>query len=466
MEKIRGIIENSMANLDPIKTIIVVMMENRSFDHMLGYLSLPPFNRKDVDGLSNDPAWLAQFTNSDNGQAIQPFLSTDPYDMPDDFDPPHERVNMAGNLGIMTENIYAMNGFVGSIPASVSTDPQVRKLVMSYFGAEQVPISHFFAKNFAICDRWFSAIPAGTQPNRLMSMSGETFIDVNHDILPQQDLVYDWLTARKVSWRVYHQGIPFFTMMLDRIPDIISNNLFRRSSDLASDLMNASPDELPQVIFVEPTYQDAPHLGFATDEHAPCGVSNGQEFLMQVYDALVNSPFWPNALMIVDYDENGAFFDHVSPPMIPTAAPAGAAWNDMSPFVSLGPRIPAYVVSPFVKPGSVFHGVLDHTSVLKLLAEKFDPKGSYSPSVDARKVQSISDVLSFDNPIVDAPSAPAMDAYLAGRMTAPAGATVPAPSTNLQKGFLRAVDNLKQNGADQNHPKFGELISAMDNPAA
>ena len=93
-----------MAKLDPIKTIVVVMMENRSFDHMLGYLSLPPFNRTDVDGLKTDPAWLAQFTNYDNGRAIPPFLSTDPYDMPDDFDPPHERPNMAANLGTLQNN--------------------------------------------------------------------------------------------------------------------------------------------------------------------------------------------------------------------------------------------------------------------------------------------------------------------------------------------------------------------------
>jgi len=449
-------------DLSKIKTIVVVMLENRSFDHMLGYLSLPPFNQSEVDGLSNNPDWLARFTNYDNGQAIPPFPSLDPYDMPDDFDPPHERPNMAGNLGILENNVYPMNGFVSAIPSTVSTNPGVRKLVMSYFGAEQVPMSHFFAQNFAICDRWFSAIPAGTQPNRLMSMGGETMIDVNHDVLPSQELVYDWLTAHGVSWRVYHQGIPFFTMMFKWVPEILSSNHFRSFRDLAGDLMNSSPDDLPQVIFVEPTYQDAPHLGFATDEHAPSGVSNGQEFLMQVYNALVNSPFWQNALMIVDYDENGAFFDHVSPPMIPTNPQPGAVWNDPSPFVSMGPRIPAYVISPFVKPGSVSHAVFDHTSVLKLIGEKFG-NGSYSPLVDARPVGSVSAMLDFDNPIANPPPAPALAVYLANRPPAPTGATVPAPNTNLQRGFQKAVTSLKQNGADVNHPKFGELIAAMNN---
>jgi len=455
-----------MGKLDAIKTIVVVMMENRSFDHMLGYLSLPPFNRTDVDGLKADPAWVAQFTNYDNGRAIRPFLSTDPFDMPDDFDPPHERPNMAANLGTLQNNTYPMNGFVSAIPSSVSINPDVRKLVISYFGAEQVPMSHFFSQNFAICDRWFSALPAGTQPNRLMSMSGETMIDLNRHILPPQDLVYDWLTAHKVSWRVYHQGIPFFTMMLKWVPEILLSNYFRPFDNLAADLMNSSPDDLPQVIFVEPTYQDAPHLGFATDEHAPSGVSNGQEFLMQVYTALVNSPFWSNTLMIVDYDENGAFFDHVSPPMFPTAPQTGAVWSDPSPLISLGPRIPAYVISPFVKSGSVYHGILDHTSVLKLIGEKFGNNGSYSPLVDARPVQSLSDILDFDNPISDPPATPPLNDYLAKRPPAPTGATVPTPDTNLQKGFLQAVTSLKQKGADMNHPKFGQLIYEMDNPPA
>ena len=204
-------------------------------------------------------------------------------------------------------------------------------------------------------------------------------------------------------------------------------------------------------------------MGFSTDEHAPSGVSNGEEFLMQVYNALANSPFWQNALMIVDYDENGAFFDHVSPPMISTNPQTGANWNNQSSFISLGPRIPAFVISPFVKPGSVYHGILDHTSVLKLIGDKFDPNGSYSPLVDGRQVQNISAILNFDNPIVNAPAAPALNTYLANRRPAPTGATVPPPNTDLQKGFQQAVTSLKQNGADLNHPKFGELIAAMDN---
>lgn len=148
--------------------------------------------------------------------------------------------------------------------------------------------------------------------------------------------------------------------------------------------------------------------------------------------------------------------------MIATAPPANAVWSNNSPFVSLGPRIPAYVISPLVKPGSVCHDVLDHTSVLKFLGEKFGKNGSYSPLVDARQVQSISAALNFDSPVTNAPAAPSLIAYLAGRPPASPGATVPPPNTKLQQGFQQAVTNLRQGGADSTHPKFGNLLAELD----
>lgn len=446
-----------MPDLSSIKNIVIVMMENRSFDHMLGYLSLPPFNRKEVDGQSLDPAWLAKFTNYDGGVAYQPFHSADPHTMPDDFDPPHERSNIAAQIDPRQDDSFPLNAFVSAIPPSVSADPNLRKLVMSYFGAEEVPMNDFFSKNFTICDRWFCSIPAGTQPNRLMSMSGFTMIDINHDILPPQDLVYDWLNRQGISWRVYHQEIPFFSIMPKWLPSILFSSNFKCFEDLESDIRNTPPNQLPQVIFVEPTYQDAPHTGTATDDHAPDGVSNGQEFLMQVYKAVTASPdFWQGVLLVVDYDEHGGFFDHVPPALIETAAPDGATWS-AGTFKSLGVRTPAFIISPFVQAGSVSHNLLDHTSVLKLLAERFGG-GSYSPQVDHRAVGSISHLLDFTNPIIPAPAPPVMDAYLASRPAAPLGVVTPPTDTALQQAFSNVIANMKQQGADASHPKFGQLL--------
>jgi phospholipase C len=446
-----------MPKLDPINTIIIVMMENRSFDHILGYLSLPPVSRTDVDGQSTDPAWLARFTNIDQGQSLTAALSTNPYTLPSEFDPPHERPNVAAQLGALQNGAYPMNNFAGAIPTTVSADPEVRRLVMDYFGADQAPISHFLAANFTICDRWFCSLPAGTQANRLMAMSGFSMIQANQTPLPEQDLVYDWLTAHNVNWRVYHQGVPFFALMPKWMPEVLLENHFRSFEDFEADLANTPPDQMPQVIFIEPTYGDSPHLGRSTDDHAPAGISDGEEFLMQVYEAVTASPaFWRNALMVVTYDEHGGFFDHVSPPLIPTEPPQAGLYPA---FPSLGVRVPAFVVSPFVQAGAASHAVLDHTSMLKLLGEKFGG-GSYSAVVDARPVQSVSDVLNFDSPVTDPPAVPAVNAYLAARPPAPT-VTVPVPTTQLQQAFSDAIENMKQHGAGPDHPKFGPLLQQM-----
>ena len=447
-----------MPSIEDIRTVVIVLMENRSFDHMLGYLSLPPFGRTDVDGQSADPAWLAKFANPDGGQNFQAFHNDDPYYLPPGFDPPHQREYVSGHLGVLNNGAYPMNGFVGAIPASVSTNPEHRRLVMGYFGANEAPINHFFAANFTICDQWFCAVPSGTQPNRLMAMSGSSVIESNATPLPSQPLIYDWLDDHNISWCVYHQGIPFFTMMLRWIPRILAGNNFRPFSRLKTDLESTPPSQLPQVIFVEPDYGDAPHFGRSTDDHAPSGISDGQEFLMQVYNAVTSSrSFWNRSLTYVGYDEHGGFFDHVSPPLIRTNPPATATYN---PFLSLGPRTPAYVLSPFVKASSCIHETFDHTSVLKCVAEKFG-SGSYSPDVDARPVASLSKALNFDSPISNPPPAPAMDAYLSRKpQSNPFEVTIPSGGTELQQAFHEGVAEMKRQGGTS-HPVFGPLLQQV-----
>lgn len=359
-----------------IKTIVVVMMENRSFDHLLGYLSLPPENRPNVDGLKNTAGWLDKVTNSYQGTQYPPFPLTDPYH-PIDADPPHERSDIALQMGKQTGGLFPLDGFIANY-AAAPEKPAVNNTnkkppVMGYFTADQVPVTDFFAKNFAICDHWFSSIPAGTQPNRLMAMGGFTTIDVNHTIIPEQELVYDWLTRNKVRWRVYHESIPFFGLMPKWLPDILREDHFRPFARFYDDVQNELPDEFPQVIFVEPTYTSAPHIDLPRDDHAPSAIKGGQEFLLEVYRALTRSQdVWNSSVMVVTYDEHGGLFDHVSPPAVKTQPPAGSSYKS---FETLGLRVPAFVISPFVKPGSVFNKTLDHTSVLKFIGQKFGTSG-------------------------------------------------------------------------------------------
>lgn len=362
-----------------VDTVVIVLMENRSFDHMLGYLGLPPYNRK-IEGLQikDDP----RFANPYNGQSYLPYLSTRP-DMP--HDPPHERQWIKEQIGSLIGGSRSMNGFVqsyymdGKLPGP---PPGVTPEVMGYFTPAELSVTDFFAQKFAVCDHWFSSIPASTQPNRLMAMAGYTLIDGNTDILKDQYLVYDWLNDHRVNWRVYHEGIPFFALMPRVVPQLLGSH-FRGLDLLANDFRDESDATFPDVIFVEPTYTNAPHMTVPTDDHPPSSVAGGQNFLRKVYLSLIGNPQrWARTVMILTYDEHGGFFDHMSPISISSEAPPGA---NFPPFDCSGVRVPGLVISPLVEEAAIYSKPLDHTSILSFLARKFGNGEGYSEEVVARE---------------------------------------------------------------------------------
>ena len=180
---------------------------------------------------------------------------------------------------------------------------------------------------------------------------------------------------------------------------------------------------------------------------------------MQVYNAVTASlSFWKSSLMIVSYDEHGGFFDHVSPPLVRTDPPPGCNY---APFTSLGVRVPAYIISPFVKPG-VVHNLFDHTSVLKLLGERFGPNGKYSNFVDNRAVESLSSALDFTNPLLNPSPAPSLEPYIQS-VPPPDSARVEIPpvDTDLKKAFRDGIEEMKRQGAGPQHPKFGNLLAQV-----
>jgi len=384
------------SKLDQIETIVILMMENRSFDHMLGYLSIPKLaagykSINDVNGLKEDPGWLQQFANEWNGQSYWPV----PLGEPRIADIPHERLNIQLQMGGPDgAGKFPLNGFVES--AGGNSD------VMNYQVPGNVPILDYFARNYRICDRWFSPIPAGTQPNRLMAMSGYTLIDQNQLELRNQSVVYDWLTAHHIKWRVYHQGFfPFLAMMPRWAPATLGGD-FKRFDSFATDIELEPDDTFPQVIFIEPIYSDAPHdESEGTDDHSPSSVYGGQCLMHDVYINMVGSRRWNRSVLIVTYDEHGGFFDHEQPLQLQTIAPG----EHYLFFRTSGIRVPAVIVSPFVSDGSVFHGNLDHTSILKFIGERFGMGGGYLPEVDRRKIGSVADALD----LIDSPRPPASD---------------------------------------------------------
>lgn len=402
--------------LQKIKTIIVLMMENRSFDHLLGHLSLPQFGGLKIEGIQQaldhnykniDPRGIA---------AIAPSPIPTGWNAPED--PPHERtfVNTALTHGIGS-GPYPMGGFVQAYYDA--NGYRYEPGVAGYYTADQVPVLDFVARNFGVCDRWFASIPTSTQPNRLMALAGYTTIDATGGYpMPDHKLVYDWLVG-KASWRVYSESHPFI-MIMERwtLRSEFDKDHFRSLDSLKNDVESG---DVPEVMFIEPTYaDDFPRPTSPSDQHWPCSIAAGEMFMKRVYESLfggagpIAADLWKNCVMFITYDEHGGYADHVPPASIATAVPGGAAYN--TPFATTGVRVPALVISPFVKAGSIFPGAestdpvpFDHTSILKLIITKFGLTGS-TPEIrriEARPVRSAEDLLNnFDTPVAQAPQLP------------------------------------------------------------
>jgi phospholipase C len=397
-------------SLQDIETFVIVILENRSFDHMVGYLSLanakPPMP---VDGLRDDAVWQANYGNDFGGKSNNINLLDPNHTV---IDPPHpsKAISQQINTPPHLASLKRMGGFVASYAnpsnynaGDLKPPPQDLPLVMGYYDKRSSYVFDFFARNFAICDKWFSSLPASTQPNRLMAMSGESTISDNVSLtrFPNQDLVYDWLSrtpnpddpSSKVSWCSYQwRGFPFFTLMsrwrgviLAQLADPIGLGNFRHYSDFFHTGQSfkahwQNGGKIPSVVFIEPKYTDD-KISSATpnDDHPPTGISGGQALVLDIYNTLISNPgLWAKTMMIVTYDEHGGFFDHVQPINIPAHA------GDQL-FSSTGVRVPAFVISPHVEPGTVFQGPLDHTSILQLLADRFTPNMTYSRAVADRQ---------------------------------------------------------------------------------
>ncbi len=448
-------------NIDELRsrvdTIVVVMMENRSFDHILGHMSLPDYGgRTDIEGIHSlqDPN-LAN--GSVNGTLVSPFIATDG-PLPNDV--PHEREFVTTQLArSAVAGGFTMTGFVKAYEDFTGTTGVLRPPPMGLLTPRDLPMTAFLAREYGLCDHWFAPLPTSTQPNRLMAMSGYTLNEHTHSgPLPNQHTVLDWLEQRQIRWRVYSAGISFFALMPQLWPFLLTDH-FQKLPALSHDVGADAP--WPQVIFIEPDYADSPvHLsGHASDDHPPIAVAFGQAFLRQVYEALTSNPDrWARTVMILTYDEHGGFFDHVAPLAIPFAPPPNA--NFTAPFDSTGIRVPAIVVSPMIERGIVKHELLDHTSILQFIAERFGTGGEiYSADVEARRQAGIASVSALLNAqlgardIAEAPSDP---------VTAVASLTTTRePTTDNQKAFVAAIEGFARAHGPAALAKYPEIAHWM-----
>ncbi len=435
------------------------MFENRSFDHMLGHLRYEGL-QPDADGLQEP---LDQYENIYQGGSYRPFPISNDVQLP--FDIPHEYNDIKTQLARSPVNgALSMNGFVAAYADTTGITPNPQAEPMGFFSSSQVPITSFLAQQFCTCDRWFSSLPTSTQPNRTIAFCGETPIyKTGLQVISAKGNLFDWLDSNQVSWRVYHDGFSFFSLYPGLWDQVLSKN-FRDYENLYSDMLHN--DGLPQVIIVEPTYQDAPHIGsdHPNDNHAPLAIGWGEDFLRRTYEAAIANPsVWRETLMVVYYDEHGGFYDHVAPPDFTSRTTANPPFT----FDSFGARIPGMLLSPWVQPGTVCHELFDHTSVLQFLAERFTPDVPYSPAVAARAaaqpaIKSISAALNA-TPATGGPPPPPAAPILVYSALGDTIAT--APESAMGQSFEQAAREMiaqRPEGVREKYPELYQWQAAVD----
>ena len=353
-----------------IDHIIVLMMENRSFDHMLGYLSLPHElgggGRTDVDGLTSPEHNLNRFDGKT--YPIQPMEGES--GLTKVQDPGHSGADVGQQMA------HGMSGFVANYMTTRAY--QDGGDVMRYQVAGNVPVYDFFSQQFAICDRWFCSVPGSTWPNRVSALTGEARSTDNAfpPIYSRRSFVRS--LPESVSWRWYSSDPGSLRLVDDRYRIGHQNNFgYVEKPSLVQPrtfYTDAMKEELPSVAWIDPNFVDLGGLQGANDDHPPTDVMAGQSFVMRIYQTLKDSALWEKSLLVIVYDEHGGFYDHVDPTVnLP------AEFGARAEFRHFGPRVPAIVVSPFVQAGAAFGSaqdddptfLFDHTALIKTILLRF-----------------------------------------------------------------------------------------------
>lgn len=317
-----------------IDHVIFIMMENRSFDHVLGSLAL--LEGRAVNGLAEG------MTNTGSDGTVYPVspatvdcLSSPPHS----WESSHAQFADGANTGFVSE--YEDHGALS--PAEV----------MGYQARAQLPVTYALADQFCVCDQWYCSLLGPTWPNRMYGHAGTSDGQQDNN-LPEGGgftfpTLWTHLDAIAVPWKYYYFDLPFIGLFEGHLKDGYHGML----EDFLDDCDKGT---LPPVSWVDP--------GFTyNDDHPPHHVSMGQEFLAAVLDGLGKSPLWERCLVILTYDEHGGFFDHVAPPTCEDD-------NAGKGFDQLGFRVPGLVIGPWVKQG-VQSEPFDHTSWLKYLCDVY-----------------------------------------------------------------------------------------------
>jgi phospholipase C len=308
-----------------IDHVVVLMMENRSFDHILGWL--PNANGRQAGLVYDDALGVPHATH--HLQEFQGCAHPDP-------DHSFEGGRIQYNNGACDGWLKGKND----------------DFAIGYYLGDDLPLYGHLAPDWTVCDNYFAAIMAETYPNRFYQHAAQTdrLHNSEHMSYPSTlPTIWDRLAWAGLVGRYYYSDAPFTALWGQQYASI--------SHPFEQFLQDCAAGTLPHVAFVDPRFLDE-GSGSSADDHPHADLRVGQYFINQVYQAITTSPNWPRTVFVINYDEWGGFYDHVAPQVAPDANPA---WG------LRGFRVPCIVISPRARRGYVASSVYDHTSILKLI---------------------------------------------------------------------------------------------------
>ena len=401
-----------MANqLSAIKHVVQLMLENRSFDQMLGFLYEKAENRSPAghafDGLTGNES-----NPDDAGRSVKVYKidskAKHPYLMPG-ADPAEGFHNTNYQLFSTDDpkhgEIPANQGFVINFKSAIASD-QARHFkdtlpgtdpseIMGMYSPDMLPIMSALARGFAVCDRWFASVPTQTIPNRAFAGAGTSQGHLDNSIkVFTCPSIFGRLSQKKIDWAIYGYNRDPLTRLDYTDIQHADESHFGHFRDFQA---RAAAGTLPAYTFLEPSWSSS-----GNSQHPNYDVALGEQLIHDTYYTLRNGPGWNDTLLLVTYDEHGGNYDHVPPPWgaIPPDNTVGEWGFD---FTRFGVRIPALLISPRIVAGSVFRpktGTVDHTSVLKTIEERWN----VAPLTARDKAApGLGDILTLEEPRTDDP---------------------------------------------------------------
>ncbi|TDR81939.1 alkaline phosphatase family protein [Paludibacterium purpuratum] len=351
-----------MASLSQIDHFVVLMLENRSFDNLFGWLHRGDPNFAGLTGEESNPDPQGQPVKvwSDVEAPASAWMPTpDPGELFTDI---NEQL-FDGNAPTGTPS---MHGFVHNYAKQAGSSPRD---IMHCFQPEQVPVLSALARGFAVCDRWFAAAPCQTWPNRFFVHTATAGGHENNSPVHfpyMMPTIFNALDDKTPDgWKIYFHDFPQ-SLTLARLWDHLDH--FCRFDTFLDD---AKAGKLPSYAFIEPRY--FADIDWPNDMHPPHNIGYGEQLVAQIYNALRQSPNWSSTMLIITFDEHGGCYDHVPPPAAPM--PEQPASGQTFAFDRFGVRVPAVVVSPYIKAGTIFRAKgaqpFDHTAIIKTLRLRF-----------------------------------------------------------------------------------------------